>query len=74
MYILKLVCRPEVVTLFVTTAFYLALRYFVRDDQPYPGFKIIGNVSRDWFGVQTKKQWDTNAVKIMQEGMRMVST
>lgn len=73
MYILKLLCRPEVVSLIVTVVVYWILRYFVRDDQPYPGFKVIGSVSGDWFGIQTKKQWDTNAVEILQEGTRVVS-
>lgn len=73
MYILKLLCRPEVVTLFITTVFYWVLRYFVRDDQPYPGFKIIGSVSGDWFGLKTKKQWDDKASEIMREGFRVVS-
>ncbi|KAL1858083.1 hypothetical protein Daus18300_010084 [Diaporthe australafricana] len=71
MYIMQFLCRPEIVTLFITIVFYLTLRYFVRDDQPYPGFKMIGNVSGDWFGVQTKKRWDNDAVKMMQEGMRV---
>lgn len=69
----KLLCRPEVVTLIITSAFYWILRYFVRDDQPYPGFKVIGSVSGDWFGIKTKKQWDDNAAEILQEGMRVVS-
>lgn len=73
MYILKLLCRPEVVTLFITIAFYWALRYFVRDDQPYPGFKIIGSVPGDWFGLKTKKQWDDKASDIMRDGFRKVS-
>lgn len=73
MYILELLCRPEVITLLIAIAFYWTLRYFVRDDQPYPGFKIIGSVAGDWFGIQTKKQWDNNAVEILQEGMHMVS-
>lgn len=73
MYILEFLCRPEVITLFITIVFYWILRYFVRDDQPYPGFKIIGSVAGDWFGIQTKKQWDNNAVEILQEGFRVVS-
>lgn len=73
MYILKLLCRPEVVTLLITIVFYWALQYFVRDDQPYAGFKIIGSVSGDWFGLKTKKQWDDKAVEIMREGFRVVS-
>lgn len=73
MYILKLLCRPEVVISFITIVFYWALRYFVRDHQPYPGFKIIGSVPGDWFGLKTKKQWDDKASEIMREGFRVVS-
>lgn len=73
MHIVNLLCRPEVVTLFATIVLYWILRYFVRDDQPYPGFKIIGSVAGDWFGIKTKKQWDNNASEILQEGFREVS-
>lgn len=73
MYILELRCRPDVITLLIAIAFYWTLRYFVRDDQPYPEFKIIGIVAGDWFGIKTKKQWDNNAVEILQEWIRVVS-
>jgi hypothetical protein len=72
MFILTLLSLPEVIALFVTTALYLILQYFIHDDQPYPGFKIVGGLPGDWFGIKTKKPWDEKALEIMQ-GDHMVS-
>ncbi|KAJ3545459.1 hypothetical protein NM208_g2495 [Fusarium decemcellulare] len=70
MFVSQLFCRPEFLALIFTVTFYFALQYFIHDDQPYPGFPIIGSVPGDWFGVKTKKRWETHAVEIMQDGDR----
>ncbi|KAF5000635.1 hypothetical protein FDECE_11172 [Fusarium decemcellulare] len=70
MFVLQLLCRPEFLSLIFAATFYFALQYFAREDRPYPGFPIIGSVPGDWFGVKTKKRWQTHAVEIMQDGHR----
>ncbi|KAJ8124950.1 hypothetical protein O1611_g8690 [Lasiodiplodia mahajangana] len=67
----QLLFRPEIVTLVVTGTVYILLRYLIRDDRPYPGFQLVGSIPGDWFGMKSKKNWETNAIEIMQEGDRM---